>query len=346
VTIFDARQIAQGWLSVAVASGRDKARPQLDRTVSIEAYPEGVRLVATDSYVLLHTWVPSIEHELDPEPELDEAPYATAVVMDPHGRGRGFLAYALGLGRQVDDEAGDPIVEVRLSLGVTEPDEDPDHPTFEGMEATYVVLELPDTERLKLGTYEGVFPEWRKVLPGFEPVKTTAIALNPEIVGRLSKLGKINQGRPLRWTFGGADQMALVEVLDSDPLITGAVMPVRWDFDRNAPREDDPGDPADPEVVEEAIGDARRALDRADHSPDPLRAQAITLVVDSQLGSASMLQRKLKIGFARAGRLLDELELAGVVGPSQGSRARDVLMTDTEAAALVALIEQETPPCP
>lgn len=386
--IFNAHSLAKAWLSVALAQSDNKGRPALYRTTLLETFPTGVRLVSTDSFLILKAWVPTVMWKDSPEPQNDELPEEVAICRDVDMRVLGLMKYALKL---TQGDGDDTTLRIKMGVG--------DAPALEGQldglseETVWFQFEEHYDERIEVKQFEGSFPEWRGVWFGHKWQTTGLVTFSANAFNRLGKLASLWGSAALRFHLGGQSGIAKVVVLAKGVNVSGLAMPLRDLTDDDStdaeavemPASDEGLDAqyaseverfladvfateqasVDTAAVDDAVeaqitraakvcleagygaadllcsqlgvnpdraGDlirtlvSRGVLGEGDNEEGTVR-QAMELVVRGGLAQASVLQRKMSVSSARAKRLLEQLEQRGVVGPANGSKGREVLMT-------------------
>lgn len=218
---FNAWDLSRSWASVALAQGNDDARPVLYRTTLIEIFDEGIRLVSTDTYVLLKSWIANTDHPDAAEPLMEEVPRDVAICRDLDHRVLALMKYV----QKITKEDGtDTPVTMEFAVGESSDAGN----TLEGMAASTVHLRIVQNydESIETPVFEGTFPNWRPLWAAHEWAPASTLGFGADGILRLGALSKLWDKSVIRFELGGNVGVARIIVEGPSYVnVTGLVMP-------------------------------------------------------------------------------------------------------------------------
>jgi len=218
---FNAWDLSRSWASVALAQGEDDARPVLFKTTLVEIFEEGIRLVSTDSYLLLKSWVANSKHPDAPEPLIEEIPMAVAICRDLDHRVLALMKYVQKITK--DDGTDTPIL---MEFGMGESSDAGN--TLEGLAASTVHFRIVDKydESIETPVFEGAFPNWRPLWMQHQWSPAATIGFGAGGILRLGALSKLWDKAVIRFELGGDVGVARIMIEGPSYVnVTGLVMP-------------------------------------------------------------------------------------------------------------------------
>lgn len=205
---------ARAWEAVIQGSGANKKNSVTYRTIQIEVFDEGLRLISTDSYLYLRSWVAFDPDDTSGEPSPVRDPIETLLVIDADHRGLSLLQYARDqLKKTWTFKAKEEQPDVNPTVHLETRSAPREQQVLEGMDLQSLVIDFADHETVALPQLGAEFPSFRRLLPAAGSEAPVGLfRIGTDQLAKITKVGRLFDAATPLFTFHGEEQVAEVAI--------------------------------------------------------------------------------------------------------------------------------------